>query len=892
MDNRLLDTKAYGSALKLGAEAEAYLDTSRREPSRAVGSWRGNRSVSYPSLKMGFVVKVESAECEFPWVLVWERDPNVLEYWAQPQEIKVSAPNSKGKVSTYYYTPDFLVLTEKKILLVECKETSQLQSLAVECPGKYVIQDGKWHFPAAEAAATLLGFEHIVLTPNEIDQTLKANYLYLEDYLSKSPEISQSSMLAVKEAVADHPGLTLRQLRETVPASVDEISALIAYSHVYVDLTAARLESPDEVRVFSCMAQAQAVQFLSHGQTPASLLPLEDAGVCIGTTVHWGARHLKVENIVGETIYFSEENSDETLKINQHAFQALALDSQGSIKIVGTKESDREEAVRMKLMCIDPKYLEIANQHLLAIKDKPKAELTRSERRWMKAYEQAEREYGYGYLGLIPAWQNSGNRKGHITETTLTLLERLWANHYASGTNIGKKAFYRLFLAEHKAVGAQALSIRTISKWLARRHDYEAELARTGKGGAMSVKPFAPQVPGRAVKAEYPWARCHIDHTKLDIQVIIDHRDAKPITARIWFSALFDDYSGRILAAVFLLDPPSSRTCMLVLRKCVERWNRLPQIIVVDGGKEFRSKYFEQLVGMYGVTKEPRPSREPRFGARAERFFGTNNTLWLHHLAGNTKLMRDVRKVTKAVNPENLAVWPYDEFVAVAEEFLYVVYDQRPRETEAASPKELHESGLKLHGSRPSRKIQYDENFVFSTMPSTERGTAKVQAGRGIKIWGMYYSCPEILDPALKGAKVSVRVDPYDVSYVYVYAQNKWLKCHCHLTQELRNISLRRLRIASRCLRAKRRHGAQRQKDYEMELGAFLRHCKDREVELQAIRDNLQSGGKVISLNQVQSKRTVSEQKPNGTKEEKILPFPESLPPETASLDPEAFGEF
>lgn len=41
-----------------------------------------------------------------------------------------------------------------------------------------------------------------------------------------------------------------------------------------------------------------------------------------------------------------------------------------------------------------------------------------------------------------------------------------------------------------------------------------------------------------------------------------------------------------------------------VLRICVQRFSRLPETIVVDGGAEFGSTYFETLLAAEGMHKK------------------------------------------------------------------------------------------------------------------------------------------------------------------------------------------------------------------------------------------------------------------------------------------------
>jgi len=107
---------------------------------------------------------------------------------------------------------------------------------------------------------------------------------------------------------------------------------------------------------------------------------------------------------------------------------------------------------------------------------------------------------------------------------------------------------------------------------------------------------------------------------------------------------LIDAFSRRILASYLSFDPPSYRSCMMVLRDCVRRHSRLPQVVVVDGGREFESTYFETLLARYECTKKTRPPAKARFGSVVERLFGTCNTQFVHNLRGNTQITREVRQ--------------------------------------------------------------------------------------------------------------------------------------------------------------------------------------------------------------------------------------------------------
>jgi len=95
---------------------------------------------------------------------------------------------------------------------------------------------------------------------------------------------------------------------------------------------------------------------------------------------------------------------------------------------------------------------------------------------------------------------------------------------------------------------------------------------------------------------------------------------------------LTDAFSRRTLAFYLTFDPPSYRSCMMVVRECIRRLGRFPQILVVDGGRKFESTYFETLLARYECRKKTRPSAEPRFGPTSERLFGVANTQFIHNL--------------------------------------------------------------------------------------------------------------------------------------------------------------------------------------------------------------------------------------------------------------------
>jgi hypothetical protein len=128
---------------------------------------------------------------------------------------------------------------------------------------------------------------------------------------------------------------------------------------------------------------------------------------------------------------------------------------------------------------------------------------------------------------------------------------------------------------------------------------------------------------------------------------------------------------------------------MMTLRECVWRYGRFPQTLVVDGGPDFRSVYFEALLAYYSCTKASRPWAKPRYGSVCERLFGTANTQFVYNLTGNTQITKQVRHVTKSVDPKHQAVWTLGDLYGYLAQSAYEVYDQEIHPALVLSQREI-----------------------------------------------------------------------------------------------------------------------------------------------------------------------------------------------------------
>ena len=87
------------------------------------------------------------------------------------------------------------------------------------------------------------------------------------------------------------------------------------------------------------------------------------------------------------------------------------------------------------------------------------------------------------------------------------------------------------------------------------------------------------------------------------------------------------------------------------------------------------------------------------------------------------------------------------------------------------SPREAFRRGMERSGERIQCTIDYDETFRFFSLPTTPKGTAQVEPGRGVKIHSVYYWSDEFRPATIEHTQVPVRYDPFDIGRAYAFAQ-------------------------------------------------------------------------------------------------------------------------
>jgi len=843
--------------LNLSPQARSVIDGIRSSgPARRVGGGRRNVCGRYPSRKMGVTIQFESHRVELAAIYEMEHDDSVWEFYDQPPSIKLHYMSAGGRPLGVIHTPDFFAIRREAAGWEEWKTEEELARLAEKNPNRYRRDaEGRWSCPPGERHANELGLYYRVRSSQEINWTFQRNLQFLDDYFrSESSCISEGALERVRALVTALPGLSLESLFRATQDAItrDEIYALIAEGKVFVDLLAAPLTEPSKVAVgASQMSQPRFVKrvvpdSLSSG-TPVCRLD-------VGCVLTWDGANWKVIN-VGQNIVSLLRDDSTLTDVPMTVLEALVKEGRINWSRPADGDGDKSPIIQI-LSQASVDALRTANQRAELIRGDGSSPLrnpvsSRTLRRWKAGCRRAQASYGNGFVGLLPHIERRGNGTARLPVPTKTLMERFVREDYESEKQKSKFASWISLKLACEREGLVTPSYRTFRLAIAHRPPHDRALKRQGRRAAYAHEPFHWYLEQTTPRhGDRPFEIAHIDHTQLDVELVSS--DSMHNLGRPWVTLCTDAFSRRILAVYVTFDPPSYRSCMMVLRECVRRHARLPQILVVDNGSEFSSTYFETLLARYECIKKVRPPATPRFGSVCERIFGMATTRFIHNLRGNTQIMRCARQVTTAVNPKNLAVWNLPDLCQRLAEFAHEIYDTTPHPSLGQSPRETFERGLVITGRRPQQMIPYNREFLVLTLPAPKRDMVRVQAGRGVKVNYLYYWSEAFRNPEAEGKPVAVRYEPFDAGTAYAFVCGQWVECHSELYTTFRGRSEKEVMLASRELLKQNQDHSRQFSVNARRLAEFLQSVEAEEALLtQRLRDREGKATEAMRANRI-----------------------------------------
>ena len=768
---------------KLGTpdEGRRLIRKARQEsPVRKVQSNGGNVVTRYCSRKMDRTIATESRTVEFPAAVLYEQNPEVLEYFPQPVKVDIVVKGGRGKAGRFPHTPDFLVIQNEGFLIEEWREEARLLRKAVAHPNRYVRGEAEWRCPPAEEYFADIGITYRLRSADELPRTLVHNLEFLADYMRPDcPQPGEPFYKCIHDIFRDRSSIHLVELLQVEGITADDVYRSIADGSLAFDLINHRVSETDRVLAFRdeiVMMFHRKVNSNPIGET----VDRKDASILTGGVVRYDGHDYEIGPVGPKDVALkSGERVIEwplSWLIEQHRIGKLTI-------MEPTSRNGSPEMSADKLQCLPPKALTCAIERMEWITEArtnptfvPISD--RTLQRYRKAMSEANPSTIDQHLALAPKYSNCGNRQRRIPDAIIDLISEIIRTRYNTSTNANVRWCYMDFVSDCQKAGIIHCSNKTFSKEVRKQKKI---LLREGKRCAYQAAATTSYLDLlESAHGVRPFQYVHIDHTELQIE--LRGPGSKKSLGRPWLSLALDAESRAALGFYLSFDPPSYRSCMMVLRDIVRRHSRMPDMLVLDNGKEFHSGAMQRVCALYGCDLRYRPSARPRFGSVMERAFGTAQSQLINNMKGNTQVLRHARMATKALLPENFVEWTLPGLHAAIEFYFNDLYGKEPHPAHGDGPVEHLRQRLIETGERLHRLVRFDDTFKIETCPSpVGRGTREVCNRRGIKIHHIWYWNDVLRQPRLSGSLVQVRIDPWDVRFVFVMVDGTWHRCRSKL---------------------------------------------------------------------------------------------------------------
>jgi putative transposase len=692
---------------------KAYvLEVASSPPSRKVGRHRNRNLIcDVPIPRLGVVLQAESATGEYFFLLELSRRRDVIAIFDQPLSVPITITTKKAVKTPITYTPDFLAVFEGRVETYEIKADTELDRLCQERNLDWISTDGSYAYVPAMRYFNELGIKHVTL-PNSTVSAIRADNLRL---------------LSSVRGVTDTPQLF--RLRQRIERLINDVDA------IRIGDLLAKVGTNDATAV---------LQLIDEGTVHADF----DASLLASPNSVWISRDPDLPRLM--------------TKSAPRIDQVLAKQGSVSTNLVANPKYE-VEIVRRFAAC----GLVTTDNSLF-----PKPKAPRTVRRHLKDY----RDSGHDPNALIPQWSKSGNRTSRRSVEHQKLIDdAIVAGKSDSNRSTPAMAFHAYLSAfEASALSAERhVAPCTFYKaYRFHRPTGDYAMARGGRRESNALKsPIDPL--NRSLLATRAFSLAHIDHYEVDIEILVGRLEKRKLTRRAWLTAMVDASTGEVLALWLSFRSPCRQSCAMAIRDCVRRHGRLPEIIVVDGGPEFDSVHFTALLAVLGVTRINRPPEDPRFGKEVERLFGVFKERFARGLPGFITGIQNARKCSGSHSATKRAELRFHHVIDVLEDFVFNGYNHEPKP-------QCMESRLALRAQSDDKfpfsgkRVLYDISFLVQTAVEAPGAHYELSPGRGIRVYGVWYNCAALVDYFGPKKLVTVRVEPFNKSVVYVCLNGLW----------------------------------------------------------------------------------------------------------------------
>lgn len=705
--------------LGLSPEGLSYvIEAGISPPARKVGRKRRRNLILDVPIKSipGVVLQAESMTGEFNFLVELDRRCDLLAIFDQPTTIRVCITDTIGRRTRTTYTADYLVVDQQRVCAYEIKADSELERLIGERPEDWIIDQHGYHYLPASKYFKPMGIEHVIVPISSLS-SLRADNLRLLTSAREAPDSKKyrKTRQGIRDLLGHESTMRLSDVLERI-GERDETPALqlLDAEEIFADLDRVTLSDPSSVWISTSL---------------------------------------------------------ELAKIAQESTSGLA-------NLLRTSPVDTNDV-------INPRYeLEVATR-LAIIQGTTRTNSKGQEvsERTIRRYNKSFRESDGDPRSLVPLWSNCGNSDPLIGTVHLSFLEASIRAGKGDNNDMSINSRFNAYETEFPEAKRELEFFDDRPVCRSTFYTYWDRIPLRNedsfnKGGRrlenQQADSFDPAT--KTIIATRPFAVAHIDHWKTDLHIVVGYISGAKITKRAWLTAMVDAFTGEVLALWLSFSDPCKKSCTMVIRDCARRHGRLPEMIIVDGGSDFRSNHFFVMLATLKVVRCERPPEDPRFGQQVERLFKDFKDRFARGLPGfgiSIERSRAVSAAFKAAKSSSLTL--LEAFEAM-EAFAFRGYNNSLKPGETSSRYAIRQRAERSypHGGR---KVTWDMKFLIATSIESPDDHYKLWTGRGIHVYDKWYSSPRLL--VYRGYKkdISVRLEPYADSVIYVCIEGKWLEC-------------------------------------------------------------------------------------------------------------------
>jgi len=615
---------------------------------------------------------------------------------------------------------------------------------------------------------------------------------------------------------------------------------LIADEKLYANLNSELLVDVQFVNIYRDRRTAESFQLArSELATARDGELIQSISIEAGRGFQWNGQPWNIVNVGGDKVAIKDEaGTIQTLSRGQILLLVKSGDVQGNLSEAFSPEYEIgkmiAEASNKDLQEADGRLKELER---IRAGEKPRV-CERTLRNWKAKMRASNELLGSTYVGLISKYQECGNRTRRISQAVQDIIQHVIQEFLLGESPKSKQSCYAIVCTLCDREGLIVPSRKTFGEEIKRTTSQHAQVsARYGAKAAYALSEIVHWKLDNAVPphGDRAFEIAHIDHTQMDVQLI--HSVYGTPMGKPWLTILMDAYTRMVLAYVISYEKPSYRSCMLVIRECIRRHNRVPANIVCDKGNEFFSQYWETLLASLHVTKKTRPTAKGRFGSVIERFFGKANVEVLHQLKGNNTPLQTPRVMSGSHDPRKKAVWTLDELTAEFNDYLENTYSRLTHPALGVSPKVAEETSLRNSGVRNVRILNWSPILALLCLPEVKGGDRRIVANRGIKLNRTYYFHPMLNVPSLANTRASVRYDPFDYGLIYAKVGKEWLPCSCPEAAQLKGRTEKEVRLLTYELRETQNSPAAERQNYILRGQQLLSDHKKEKILIQQKHD-------------------------------------------------------